>query len=70
MIARLLLMALFRNNQQVKLEYCGNSSPKMAVCEERRRDLIFKHLVESLDMVELLVINLYEAGNVRACSVI
>lgn len=33
-------------------------------------NLILKHLVESLDLVELLVINLYEAGNVRACSVI
>lgn len=40
--------------------------------ENRGDSLIFKHLVESLEMVEveILVIKLYETGSVRACSAI
>lgn len=35
----------------------------------RMYDLKFKHL-ESLEMVEVLVISLYKTGSVRACSVV
>lgn len=40
--------------------------------ENRGDSLIFKHLVESLETVEveMLVTKLYETGSVRACSAI